>query len=91
MTEIKLIPYKDYFICRKINKEKIDINEGGVFFEKNIMPIYEILRISSDIKNSEYKIGDYVIINSSGTHLTENGKDVFLISEKNVIGKLQNK
>jgi len=60
------------------------VSAGSFSYEKQNMPVYEIVSSSSE----SFKIGDKIISCAESTMVKNDGSDYFLISESNVIGIL---
>ena len=81
-----LVSHNNYFIC-SMKDNAAQKNYGNIIVnQENALPIYHIE--SSSCKSSEYQVGDNIIINSIPTKAEVDGKMLFFVDSKNVIGKI---
>lgn len=85
---MQFIPIDNYILCEKIVDSHME--ESTILYKKEEIPIYKVINISKKIKNFFISIGDYVIIESTGTLVKYNDKDYYLVNVDNIIGKINN-
>ena len=79
------IPHNDTVICRQLISDKTKVSDS-IVYEKEDLPIYEVISIG-ELKNiSNLNVGDKIITNSVPTKL-DNGN--YLIREEFIAGKIQ--
>lgn len=85
---MQFIPIDNYILCEKIVDSHME--ESTILYKKEEIPIYKVINISKKIKNFFISVGDYVIIESTGTLVKYNDKDYYLVNVDNIIGKINN-
>ena len=85
---MQFIPIDNYILCEKIVDSHME--ESTILYKKEEIPIYKVINMSKKIKNFFISIGDYVIIESTGTLVKYNDKDYYLVNVDNIIGKINN-
>ena len=80
-------PLQSMLLCKKVVDEKISTIENGIHFEKEQVPLFEILKIGSQVK-TKFNVGDVISINAVPAELDKKEK-IYLVSEKNVAAVVQ--
>lgn len=84
---MKAIPQNNYVLCKQINETKHQ-TIGTIIYEKEEVPIYEIIDISRNLDNLRFNIGDYIICNSTGTKVNLKNSTQYLFNIENIVGKI---
>ena len=93
---MKIVPMNNHILCKEVVKAKseqsFDYQHSRLYVTLDNLPIYEVLdlKINSDKKKCiSLKPGDKIIINSTGTTVTdENGQSFALVNVDNVMAKV---
>ena len=81
-------PHNDVVFCKMLNKEKQQVAEGSIVYEKEDLPIYEILKLG-ELKNfKDLVVGDKIVSNSIPTKIVQNDQTYYLIREEYIAGKV---
>lgn len=73
-------PLRGTVVCEKIVPEKKSVVENGIAFETEQLPLYKILKIGKEVKNTDLKVGDVLVTDSIPTPLVKD--KIYLLSEK---------
>lgn len=86
MTEF--IPHNDVVLCKMLNSSQQQVQEGSIVYQKEDLPVYEILQLG-ELKNfSELKAGDKIVSNSIPTKIVDDSGTFYLIREEYIAGKI---
>jgi co-chaperonin GroES (HSP10) len=83
-----ILPQNNYILCKQINQTKHEDSTSKIIYEKEELPIYEIIDIGKNLNDFKFNIGDNVICCSTGTKLKIEKDIYFLFDEKNIVGKI---
>lgn len=88
---MKLQPQNNYVLCKMLEKDKQQVNEG-IVYDKQQVPIYEVVGINQcqeSLDDFRVSLGDKVICNSTGTKAVLEETEFYLFNIENIIGKIQ--
>lgn len=88
---MKLQPQNNYVLCKLIEKDKQQVNEG-IVYDKPQVPVYEVVSIrqcQESLDDFRLSLGDKVICNSTGTKAILEDSEYYLFNIENIIGKIQ--
>ena len=88
---MKLQPQNKYVLCKQLEKDKVQVNEG-IVYDKEQLPIYEVVGvqcIQDSLDDFRLSVGDKVICNSTGTKAILEDSEYYLFNIENIIGKIQ--
>lgn len=83
-----ILPQNNYVLCKQLNQTKHEDLASKIIYEKEELPIYEIIDIGKNLNDFRFNIGDSVICCSTGTKLKIEKDIYFLFDEKNIVGKI---
>jgi len=78
---MSFVPLRDTVLCRKIVSEKEKSVESGIAYEKENLPLYEVIQVGREVSSVKLSAGDVIVTNSIPTPLSKDDK-LYLISEK---------
>jgi len=81
-------PHNGTVLCKMINKKEHLANESGIVYNKEELPIYEILEIGDLDNKYNFNVGDKIMTNSEPTHLKVDNDVFWLIKQEYIIGKV---
>lgn len=84
---MKAIPQNNYVLCKQINETKHQ-TIGLFIYEKEELPIYEIINIGEKINDFSFNVGDNVICCSTGTKIILDSNTYYLFDKNNIVGKI---
>ena len=84
---MKAIPQNNYVLCRQTNETKHQTT-GTIVYEKEELPVYEIIDISRNLDDLRFNVGDCIICNSTGTKLNLKDNVQYLFNIENIVGKI---
>ena len=65
--------------------------ESGFIYKSNDIKLYEVVSLSKSLENEagfDIKIGDRILVNSTGTKVEVNGEEYYMFNAENVMGKI---
>ena len=87
---MKLIPQNKNIVCKCISSDE-KTTESGFTYKSNDVKLYEVVSVSKSLENEagfDIKIGDRILVNSTGTKVEVNGEEYYMFNVKNVMGKI---
>ena len=87
---MKLIPQNKNLVCKCISSDE-KTTESGFTYKSNDTKIYEVISVSNAIKSDELcnvRVGDLIVVNSTGTKVEVNGEEYYMFNAENVMGKI---
>lgn len=85
---MKAIPLQNVVLCKLLNKQKDNVVENGIAYNKENMLIYQIIDIGVIPDDSRLKVGDKIISNSIPTKIILDDKDYYLVKYEYIAGKI---
>lgn len=86
---MEIVPENGTVLCEQINETKHRAEESGVFYEKEELPLYRI--ISACAGDKDWRAGDVIVCDSTGTRLAFSGKVQYLFKTENIAGRIDRK
>lgn len=83
-----IYPQNNYVLCKQLNHTKHEDSTSKIIYEKEEVPIYEIIDISRNLDDLRFNIGDHIICNSTGTKVNLKNNTQYLFNIENIIGKI---
>jgi hypothetical protein len=83
-----ILPQNNYVLCKQLNQTKHEDSASKIIYEKEEVPIYEIIDISRNLDDLRFNIGDHIICNSTGTKVNLKNNIQYLFNIENIIGKI---
>ena len=87
---MKLIPQNKNLVCKCISSDE-KTTESGFTYKSNDIKLYEVVLLSKPLENKigfDIKIGDRILVNSTGTKVEVNGEEYYMFNSENVMGKI---
>lgn len=95
-SKLDILPQNGYVLCRRIVADSEEVQEGGLVYTTERLPVYEVLKISEppslvDISEQlNLKVGDKIICNSTGTQAQVSDDEVlWLFKQENIAAKIK--
>lgn len=87
---MKLIPQNKNLMCKCISSDE-KTTESGFTYKSNDIKLYEVVSLSKSLENEarfDIRIGDRILVNSTGTKVEVDGEEYYMFNAENVIGKI---
>jgi len=86
---MKLHPHNGTVLCKLLNKKEHLAKEHGIVYNKEELPIYEIVEFGELDSKYDFKVGDKIVSNSEPTRLKVSEDETFwLIKQEYIAGKV---
>ena len=86
---MKAVPHYNAVLCKQLNISSTEDKKDGIVFQREDLPLYEVISIGENVKKIDLEIGDTIIINSQPTKFNLDGTMFFLIHDDHIAGKVQ--
>ena len=84
-----LKPLYDYVVCKQTIDKMSDMTAGKFSYRAEMLPEYKVISIGDCVCNVD--VGDFVVVNSTGTNVKIDNDTLYLFKSENIVGKIQNK
>ena len=87
---MKLIPQNKNLVCKCMSSDE-KTTESGFMYRSNDVKLYEVVSIANTLRSDELfnvKVGDLIVVNSTGTKIELNGEEYYMFNAENVMGKI---
>lgn len=92
----KIIPQNGCVLCKQVVANIEEVENGGLVYASENVPIYEVLKISNSPSLAEtsdelnLKVGDLIVCNSTGTKVQASDSGVlWLFKQENIAAKIK--
>lgn len=85
---MKAIPHNGYLLCKLVSSSQNEVVESGIAYQREELPIYEVISIGDVPDDFRFIAGDKIIVNSIPTKLNLEGTMLFLVNKDNIAGKV---
>lgn len=86
---MKVKPHNGKVLCKCLNDTKHEATECNVVFQKEELPLYEIIDVGDVPIEYGFNVGDVIVSNSTPTRLNLEGTILWLIDKDNIAGKVE--
>lgn len=83
------VPHNNTVLCKQLNSNSIEDNKNGIVFQRENLPLYEVVSIGENVKKIDLEVGDMIVSNSQPTKFNLDGTMFFLIHDDHIAGKVQ--
>lgn len=83
-----LHPHNGTVLCKMINQKDHLANEKGIVYNKEELPIYEIVELGELSDKYDFKVGDKIASNSIPAKLKTDDDTYYLIRQEYIAGKV---
>ena len=84
--DMKILPQNDMVLCTLAESSKKDVSFAGFKYTEEQLPLYKVEQIGPAVK-MDLKVGDIVVVNSTGTLAVIDNAEHYLFKEENIAGK----
>ena len=95
-SKFDILPQNGYVLCRRIVADSEEVQESGLVYTTERLPVYEVLKISASLslggisEQLNLKAGDRIICNSTGTQVQVSDDEVlWLFKQENIAAKIK--
>lgn len=86
---MKIHPHNGTVLCKMTNQKEHLAKEQGIVYNKEELPIYEIVELGELDSKYDFKVGDKIVSNSEPTRLKVSEDETFwLIKQEYIAGKV---
>lgn len=86
---MKAIPHYNTVLCKQLNSSSTEDKKDGIVFQREDLPLYEVVSIGESVKKIDLEVGDIIVTNSTPTKFNLDGIMFFLIHDDHIAGKVQ--
>lgn len=84
-----LKPLYDYVVCKQTIDKMSDMTAGKFSYRSETLPEYEVISLGDCV--CDIDVGDFVVVNSTGTNVKIDDDMLYLFKSENIVGKISNK
>ena len=82
----EFVPHNNHVVCKCITSNE-KTTASGFVYKSNDLPLYKIVKMADDIKDSPFNVGDVVVSVSTGTKFEKDGVEYVLFNVDNIAAK----
>lgn len=84
-----VVPHNNAVLCKQLNNSSTEVAKAGIVFQRENLPLYEVVSIGENVKKIDLEVGDVIVTNSQPTKFNLDGIMFSLIHDDHIAGKVQ--